>query len=208
MLLAVVVPLLGAVYLAFLLKVVDGDLVEGTLQKYVFLYWWLFSGMEVDTMFVTMNLGADEAAVRSSLLMSLFSLLNMTGFCCFCLFFRCGNRYYPLDRPCALLTEFFRDCGFWSLPYVLSLVQKKSGHKHNYDDKIVVFNKDKLWGPMASLKVIWEKGCEADSDLSHCSFDIHQCGTGAQINAETKWSPLSFPKDPNLQTYLKVLSIK
>ena len=128
MLLAVVVPLLGAVYLAFLLKVVDGDLVEGTLQKYVFLYWWLFSGMEVDTMFVTMNLGADEAAVRSSLLMSLFSLLNMTGFCCFCLF--------------------FRDCGFWSLPHVLSLVQKKSGHKHNYDDKIVVFNRDKLWGPM------------------------------------------------------------
>ena len=188
MLLAVVVPLLGAVYLACLLKVVDGDLVEGTMQKYVFLSWWLFSGMEVDTMFVTMNLGADKAAVRSSLLMSLFSLLNMTGFCCFCLF--------------------FRDCGFWSLPHVLSLVQKKSGHKHNYDDKIVVFNKDKLWGPMMALKVVWEKGCEADRILSHCSFDIHQCGTGAQINAETKWSPLSFPKDPNLQTYLKVLSIK
>ena len=45
-----------------------------------------------------------------------FSLSNMTGFCCFCLFFRCGNRYYPLDRQCALLTEIFRDCGFWSRP--------------------------------------------------------------------------------------------
>ena len=69
---------------------------------------------------------------------------------------------------------------FEAFPNVLSLVQKKSGHKHNYDDKIVVFNKAKLWGPM---KVVWEKGCEADRILSHCSFDIHQCGTGAQINA-------------------------
>ena len=53
-----------------LLKVVDRDLMEGTLQKCV------FSGMEVDSVvFVTMNLGTDQAAVRRSFLMRDFTTL-------------------------------------------------------------------------------------------------------------------------------------
>ena len=70
---------------------------------------------------------------------------------------------------------------FEAFPNVLSLVQKKSDHKHNYDDKLIVFNGDKLWGPMALWFVVWEKTAFCLTAVL-ISSSVERA---AQINAET-----------------------